>query len=545
MTNMSRTQILIIAGLAVFLCPAAVRTVGGTEGHSESAVCRRLQAATVRISSGADRSSGVVISSQGHVLTVAHGLHGDTDNVTIIFQNGTATEAVILLKDSEADVAVLKIDLGDDRVLSPIPVSADADPAKNAIVFAAGYPGRERNGLSPVVRLGELLAVEPHALRSSCTLTSGDSGGPLVNERGELIGLHRKIGVGSESNLHLPLDCLWTAIMPVLDVSAIGKSALPAAATNAAPLSITPPVPVEVACRTRTVELRYDAWHEVPVILGTLLSESLVATKLSELSPNLPVQCRLDSGAACFASMIRSDAALDIAILKLADVQPNVPALIVPERIPDAGSSHFRFQFVFAANNAVRVSRAGIASRDAYAEPGLPCRFGAILKASKQAQAVIVTEVAPNGSAASAGLVDGSVIRTLDGSSVSSLEDVDRILSRRQPGDWLSIESFWNPDRHSATVRLQHDPGEQFERAEFLDGRSGRVSERRSGFKGVLQHDIPISPEECGGPLFDASGRIIAINSARRARESTLAIPIADVLQLANQIHDSVDADDQ
>ena len=545
MTRTSHRLILTVSALVVFSNTARSGTAADMLRDSEVFICRRLQAATVRIISGEDRSSGVMISAQGHVLTVAHGLHGDTETVTIVFQDGTATEAAILLKDSEADVAVLKFDPGENSVLTSIPVSADAGQAKNAIVFAAGYPGRERNGLSPVVRLGELLAVEPHALRSSCTLTSGDSGGPLVNERGELIGLHRQIGIGTESNLHLPITDLRTVALPVLDLTRIEQLPVPSADRVVAPESLVPSSEVLANCRARTVELHYNAWDEVPVILGTLLSESLVATKLSELSPNLPVQCRLAIGRGVIASVIRSDPALDIAILKLAAVQPNVPSLIVSEPIQDTGSSIDRFQFVFAAHNAEGVSRAGIVSRDAHDEPELPCRFGAVLNASRQSKAVIVTEVAPGSSAAGANLVPGEILRSLNGIAVSSLDQCDMILKQHQPGDWLTIESFRFPNQYSATVRLQHDPTEQFERTEFLDGRSGRVSERRSGFKHVLQHDIPIAPAECGGPLCDGTGRIIAINIARRARESTLAVPIGDVLKLANRVDDTVNADDQ
>ena len=81
-------------------------------------------------------------------------------------------------------------------------------------------------------------------------------------------------------------------------------------------------------------------------------------------------------------------------------------------------------------------------------------------------------------------------------------------------------------------AQLRHDPAEQFERTEFLDGRSGVVSERRSGFADVIQHDIELAPGDCGGPLVDSDGQVIGINIARRARESSLAIPIEVDLQM-------------
>jgi serine protease Do len=81
-------------------------------------------------------------------------------------------------------------------------------------------------------------------------------------------------------------------------------------------------------------------------------------------------------------------------------------------------------------------------------------------------------------------------------------------------------------------AQLQHDPAKQFERTEFLDGRSGVVSERRSGFADVIQHDIELSPSDCGGPLVDSQGNVVGVNIARRARESSLALPIEVVLQM-------------
>ncbi len=542
MFRKSQILILTISSLAVLHGIANIRAMTGDGVDAESSVCRSLHNAAVRIISGTDRSSGVIVTQLGHVLTVAHGLHGDSGRVTIIFHDGATTEAAILLRDAVTDVAVLQIDAS-DGILSPIPVSLNDPHTRNAIAFAAGYPGRESNGMSPVLRLGEILASEPQALRSSCSLTSGDSGGPIVNQRGELIGLHRRIGIGRESNLHLPLDHLRLAVLPVLDLTKLGSAVLPDASANSTPVLLTSLPSVGAACQARTVELRHDARHKVPVVLGTLLSDSLVATKLSELTPGLQIQCRMDSGTECSASVVRSDTSLDVAILRLAELQPNVPTLDDPEQEKDAGTGSSCFRLVFAANNADGLRRAGIVSRVVHTEPDLPCRFGAVLNTEIRTKAVIVTDVDPGSAAAAANLVPGELIQSFNGMVVSSLEDADRILKQHQPGDWLTINSFRFPNQHSATVRLHHDPGEQFERSEFLDGRSGRVSERRSGFDGVLQHDIPLAPEECGSPLCDSSGRIVAINIARRARESTLAVPLSEVWKLAKQIQTPAKAD--
>ena len=112
---------------------------------------------------------------------------------------------------------------------------------------------------------------------------------------------------------------------------------------------------------------------------------------------------------------------------------------------------------------------------------------------------------------------------------IRGFPDLELAVEGRQPGDWVML----TVQRDQAILALQGaldlDPGVEFERTEFLDGRAGRLSRRRTGFPAVIQHDIAVQPEECGGPLVDGNGRLVGVNIARRARESTLAIPISVV----------------
>ena len=57
-----------------------------------------------------------------------------------------------------------------------------------------------------VVRIGRLLRILPSTLVSDCSLIGGDSGGPLFDLQGKLIGIHSRIGVEVEDNMHVPVD---------------------------------------------------------------------------------------------------------------------------------------------------------------------------------------------------------------------------------------------------------------------------------------------------------------------------------------------------
>ena len=104
-------RILAVFGL-LLTCPAFVESQDVAELPAQTAtaeICRTLQHSTVRIVSNNDRSSGVIVSEAGHILTVAHGLHGDSTKAVIVFHDGSKAAAEIILRDKTLDVAVLKL----------------------------------------------------------------------------------------------------------------------------------------------------------------------------------------------------------------------------------------------------------------------------------------------------------------------------------------------------------------------------------------------------------------------------------------------------
>ncbi len=518
---------LLLALLMLFSSSGAV----ADEQDPLAAIGSTLTAATVRIVSGNDTSSGVIVTRDGHVLTVSHGLHSESGKATVVFSDGKSAEALILLQDKMADVAVLKLAVAETpSTTSPIAMLPRSSPAFQIgqCVFAAGYPGREPNGQVPVVRVGVLLGVEQHRLRSSCTLTAGDSGGPLVNHRGELIGLHRQIGLGNESNLHVSFDIIRIAVLPVLDLQSVSASLNPS--TTIAERLPVPSDAVVAGLKQRTVRVSHRSDDSTPVALATLLDSTRAVTKLSELTPDAEIFCRFPDEIVCSARVTSTDMKLDVAILTFEQAQENVTPLRSESGERNDHGFQSPWRFIFAARADGSVSRAGLIARKDFSEPTIEGKLGAVLEVRAQAKGVQATEVSPNGTAAMAGLLPGDLITAINDQPPESLDDVARILKSFQPGDWLRFEFTRNAQSQTGRSRLQHDPGERFERTEFLDGRSGMISERRSGFGGVLQHDIPTAPDECGGPICDTSGRIIGITIARRAREASLAIPIEKLL---------------
>jgi S1-C subfamily serine protease len=75
-------------------------------------------------------------------------------------------------------------------------------------VIGAGHPGGWLSGRGAVIRVGRVLSVLSDTIISDVALIGGDSGGPLFNLRGELIGIHSRIGTDVVDNMHVPIDTL-------------------------------------------------------------------------------------------------------------------------------------------------------------------------------------------------------------------------------------------------------------------------------------------------------------------------------------------------
>jgi serine protease Do len=53
----------------------------------------------------------------------------------------------------------------------------------------------------------------------------------------------------------------------------------------------------------------------------------------------------------------------------------------------------------------------------------------------------------------------------------------------------------------------------------------------------VIQHDaVNLQPKDCGSPLIDLDGNVVAINIARAGRTETYAVPAAVVANVVEEL---------
>ena len=143
--------------------------------------------------------SGVIIDTEGHVLTNYHVVKG-ADQLRITLSDGTELEGKVTGTDPENDLAVVKFD-PKGRVVVPVTFGSSANLRVGQKVLAIGNPfGLDRtlttgiiSALNRPLENSEENTVIRSTIQTDAAINPGNSGGPLLNSRGELIGINSAI----------------------------------------------------------------------------------------------------------------------------------------------------------------------------------------------------------------------------------------------------------------------------------------------------------------------------------------------------------------
>jgi serine protease Do len=159
---------------------------------------------TVSIQIGGAFGSGVIVSPDGLVLTAGHVCGQPGRRAVFIFPDGRRVRGETLGVNR-------KIDSGMAKITEPGPwpymkMAEAADIESGQWVVAIGQPGGFDGERTPPVRLGRVLFANSDVINTDCTLVGGDSGGPLFNMRGEVVGIHSRIGRSITNNFHVPIS---------------------------------------------------------------------------------------------------------------------------------------------------------------------------------------------------------------------------------------------------------------------------------------------------------------------------------------------------
>lgn len=199
-------------------------------------VYQRVMPAVVAVEGG----SGVVVTPDGYVLTVAHVNMQSDRGVTVTFPDGRRASGRTLGNDRSegndtgVDAGLIKLD--GDGPFPFVPMGKSGTLVAGTWCLAMGYPVSFERGKPPALRIGRVQRTRTTEIVTDCTIMGGDSGGPLFDLEGNLIGIGSRCDDRLNVNIHVPMDCYhrswdrlakgedFDSLRPVIAYLGVGRS---------------------------------------------------------------------------------------------------------------------------------------------------------------------------------------------------------------------------------------------------------------------------------------------------------------------------------
>ncbi len=500
-------------------------------------------------------ASGVIISADGLIVSQYHVSHrtGERDwggvppkgtKTVVIFLDGTQAEAELLGADLFNDLSLLRLT---ERKKYPCAAPDGAAPRLGDVVLKIGHPLGYRPGRTPPVRLGRVVAAAEPFFVTDCPTLGGDSGGPFFDLEGRLIGIVRNStvptsvhGAGGAARARgvIPFSVTPSAVVRArLDALREGKivgeliseskeakqfdaalqaaEALPAArwSRGAETLAGYHGVASD-ACRGVVTVLDGDD----PVALGTVVEDRLVLTKASQL-PDKPA-CRLPGGEVVAAEVVGVDPAFDLALLRVkaegmrpvewSAANPPIGSLLVA---PGPGGDALAAGVVSVARRDVKAP----VPKSVIRLPRGPAVLPSVLGSPVEGRGYWVELV--EGATRDAGIRPGDVIVSIAGTPIREHSDLAAAVTGRRGRDRVPVALLREGKPLQVTLTLKAMGGSLF------NGRPG-------DFPTVIEHDLPLTAEECGGPVVGLDGRAVGVTVARVNAHGCQAVPAEIVRRL-------------
>jgi putative serine protease PepD len=195
-------------------------TASNTTAGSVSAVAAAGLPVVVQIANQQGLGSGVIISSDGLILTNNH-VVASGGTFTVTFNDGSKAQATVVGTDPTTDLAVVKaqgvsglktavfgdssqVKVGDQVVAIGSPeglqgtVTTGIVSALNRTVTAG-----DQQGSNPYSNSGSSSTTYKGAIQTDASINPGNSGGPLFNLQGQVIGINSSIYSTSDGSIGL------------------------------------------------------------------------------------------------------------------------------------------------------------------------------------------------------------------------------------------------------------------------------------------------------------------------------------------------------
>lgn len=291
--------------------------------------------------------------------------------------------------------------------------------------------------------------------------------------------------------------------------------------------------PVVAEAHTSVVSIRVN--NRIKAFGTAVRDGGYILTKASEITPasgndttpQPAIECELASGTRLPATLLATDDATDLALLKIEGATETHPIRWAETATARVG------QWAITASNDERPLAIGIVS-----VPNRPIDnklyLGIAPKSLNDGSGIEVLYVNPAQGAHRAGMQRGDVITHINDRRVTSRDDITQSVLGLRHGDSIQVRLVRGNAIQVVSVELTANKEPDERRMQ------GQRSARDYGFEEVIQHDTVLSPRDCGGPLINSQGRAFGINIARAGRVASYALPVDVVLPAIDRLFESL-----
>lgn len=242
-----------IQSVAKKLTPSVVSIIGRAQSRSSFFYGYNSETASA--------GTGVIVTSDGYILTNKHVVE-DTTNIQVILSDGTTYENVkIAALDPLNDVAFLKIsnvsnltpaELGDSKTLN---IGQEVIAIGNAL---GQYQGTVTSGI--ISGVNRSLTAESSngtgqedltdMIQTDAAINSGNSGGPLVNAKGQVIGINTAVADANGIGFAIPISATKGMLKSLVSSGSGARSVL-----GVSYIALNPAIAKE-----ENLSVKYGAW---------------------------------------------------------------------------------------------------------------------------------------------------------------------------------------------------------------------------------------------------------------------------------------------
>ena len=138
--------------------------------------------------------TGIVVDPRGYIITNQH-VVDDVSLLRVRLADGTTLSARVVARDTESDLALLKINPGKPLPVMPLGTTKDLQVGETVVAIGNAYGYDHTVTVGVVSALGRDVTLNKDVryrslIQTDASINPGNSGGPLINLHGDLVGVN-------------------------------------------------------------------------------------------------------------------------------------------------------------------------------------------------------------------------------------------------------------------------------------------------------------------------------------------------------------------